>query len=268
MADHVQTYLNRMTLAGLRPQTISVRGVVLRSFQATVPSITTATRDDIEAFLSRPLAPASRRAYASHLRAFYRYLVDEDVRADDPTLKLPHFRVPKGLPRPIGEADLARALSLADQRMTAWLLLMSLSGLRCVEVAALRPLDLVVRDIGAVLHMREVKGGGEGVVPAHELVVEALKGLPVRNGLWWNVSARTVSNAVGVHLRSLGIDATAHQLRHRFGSDVYERSGRDLLITKNLLRHKNVATVEIYAEISPVRPAEVVSLLGVPALTP
>jgi integrase/recombinase XerC len=266
MADHVRTYLTRLTLAGFRPQTVQVRGIVLKSFARTVPSIVWAERADIETFLARPLAPASRRAYASHLRSFYRYLIDEELRSDDPTERLPHFRVPKALPRPLPVADLALALDRADPRMAAWLLCMSLAGLRCVEVAALRPADLLITDRGSLLHLREVKGGGEGFMPAHPAVVAALERLPVRGGTWWNVSARTVSNAVGVHLRSLGIDATAHQLRHRFGTDAFEVSGRDLLATKAVLRHRTVGTVEVYAEINPNRPAEVVSLLEVPVL--
>lgn len=92
MGGHLNTYLARLTLAGYRPATVEARGRCLRAFAATVDDITTASREDCETYLARPLALASRRAYADHLRSFYRYLCDEGLREDDPTERLPRFR--------------------------------------------------------------------------------------------------------------------------------------------------------------------------------
>jgi integrase len=55
-----------------------------------------------------------------------------------------------------------------------------------------------------------------------------------------------------------GINASAHQLRHYAGTTWYAASGNDLLATARLLRHVNVSTTQVYAALSPVRPAEVV----------
>ncbi len=257
-------YLARQTLAGFRPQTIRVRKVCLTAFAATVPDLVHATREDLERFLARPLAPASRRAYAAHLKSFYRYLIEEGLRQDDPTEKLPRFRVPPGVPRPISDKDLSLALDRADRRMRAWLLLMSLSGLRCMEVAGLEPRDLVATDDGILMHLRETKGGGSATVPAHPDVVKALAVLPVRDEAWWDLGALAVSNLTNEYLRSLGIKVTAHALRHGFITAAYEASGRDILTTAALSRHSNLNNVRIYAKINPRRPAEVVNLLQVP----
>lgn len=257
-------YLARQALAGFRPQTIRVRRVCLTAFAATVPDLVHATREDLERFLARPLAPASRRAYAAHLRGFYRYLIDEGLRQDDPTEKLPRFRVAAGVPRPISDKDLRLALDRADRRMRAFLLLMALAGLRCMEVAGLEPRDLHATDDGVVMRLRETKGGGAATVPAHPAVVAALAALPIRDGLWWDLGALAVSNVVNAHLRSLGIKATAHALRHGFVTAVYEASGHDLLTTAALSRHSNLNNVRIYARVNPDRPAEVVRLVPVP----
>lgn len=261
----IDTYLTRLTLAGHRPTTIKIRRKTLTAFAKTVPSLSHATRDQLEAFLARPLSPASRRAYAGTFRSFYRYLRDEGLREDDPTEKLPRFRVPAGVPRPVDDAELALALAQADRRMRCWILLMCLAGLRCMEVAGLTPRDLIHTERGYLLHLREQKGGGSGVVPAHPAIVEALSALPIRSGTWWNVSPLTVSTQVGAYLRSLGVDATAHRLRHSFGTSAYRASGHDLLTTAALLRHASVATTAVYAKIDPDRPGDAVSRMPWPA---
>lgn len=264
MNSAIDTYLTRITLAGMRPATIRVKRVCLTAFAATVPSIRSAQRHDVEAFLSRPLAPRSRRAYADHLKGFYRHLIDEGIRTDDPTDKLPRFREPRRLPRPVTDEQLALALDHADPRMRAWLLLMSLAGLRCMEVSALTPRDLVDTSSGTLLWLPDVKGGGTDTVPAHPAVVEALRALPVRDGVWWTVSPLRVSTDTARYLRSIGVNATAHQLRHWAGTTFYEASGHDLLVVKDLLRHATVATTQIYAKVNPRRPAEVVGLMPWP----
>lgn len=265
MRGLIDTYLTRLTLSGMRPKTIRAKRFCLNAFAGTVPDLRTATREDIEAFLGRPLAPASRRSYADHIKGFYRYLKDEGLRLDDPTEKLPRFREPRGLPRPIPSEQLALALTLAPRRMRAWLLLMSLGGLRCMEVAGLLPQDLLETHTGPILYLREVKGGGTATVPAHEAIVAALRDLPVRNGEWWSVTANTVSTEVSAYLHTIGISATAHQLRHYAGTSWYEASGNDLLTTAALLRHVNVNTSQVYAKVNPRRPAEVVNLVPLPS---
>lgn len=168
------------------------------------------------------------------------------------------------MPRPIGTADLERALALADRRMRAWLLLMALAGLRCMEVSGLRPVDLLTADTGTLLFLQEAKGGGTATVPAHPSILDALAVLPIRNGLWWQVTPGTLSAQVNRHLRGSGVQATGHQLRHFAGTSWYRASGHDLLATATLLRHTDVQTSTIYAQLDPVRPSAVVN--AVPAL--
>jgi site-specific recombinase XerC len=51
---------------------------------------------------------------------------------------------------------------------------------------------------------------------------------------------------------SIGIDATAHQLRHWFATSTYATSG-DLLVVQNLLGHSSPTTTAVYTAWS--RPA-------------
>ncbi len=79
---------------------------------------------------------------------------------------------------------------------------------------------MTVTDAGGVLFLRECKGGGTASMPAHESIIAALELLPQRDGLWWECNRRHVSVEVAVYLRSLGIDATAHCLRHFAGTSI------------------------------------------------
>jgi integrase len=110
---------------------------------------------------------------------------------------------------------------------------------------------------GPLLYLADTKGGGTATVPAHPAVVEALAVVPIRNGLWWTVTAGTLSAQTNRHLRASGVAATAHQLRHWAGTSWYRASGHDLLITAALMRHVSVDTTMIYAKLDPTRPAEV-----------
>jgi integrase len=259
-------YLNRLRLAGYREETIRTKRRMfahLIAFLDTVP-LERASRTDLERWLSRPdLKAATRKAYRSHLRAYYRWLVEEGHRDDDPTYRIPPVRVPKGLPRPIDSRDLARALAAAAPRMRAWLLLMCLAGLRCCEVARLQPSDVQHTATGIVLFLREAKGGGQATVPAAQPILDQLAQLPIRNGAWWDVQPNQVSVDVAAFLRKQGIDATGHQLRHWAGTEWYAVD-RDLLTTQRLLRHASVSNTQIYADVDPQRPAEVARLVTLP----
>lgn len=252
-------HLSAITLAGMRPRTITARAAVLDAFERGLDPrhLADATRLDIEAYLSRPLAPESRRTYRSHLRGFYRWCVEEELLSHDPTERVRPIRVPRGVPRPVSDEELSVALTLADRRMRCWLLLMALAGLRCMEVAALEPRDLLNTSTGPILHMRVTKGGSPATVPLHDAVVTALRQQPIRNGLWWEVSAGTLSTQVNRYLRGCGVRGTAHSLRHHAGTMWYEASGRDMLTTAALMRHARIDTTAIYAKLSSGRPAEV-----------
>lgn len=61
--------------------------------------------------------------------------------------------------------------------------------------------------------------------------------------------------------------ATAHQLRRSAGTSWYRASGRDLLATAALLRHRNVKTTQVYARLHPTRTAAVVDAVDLAGLS-
>lgn len=135
-----------------------------------------------------------------------------------------------------------------------------------MKAAHLRPQDVIRSGDRTLLCLRECKGGGDAHVPAHPLILRALDDVPIRDDLWWTISPGTLSTVVGRFLRSVGGDASAHQLRHFAGISWYRASGRDLLATAALLRHHNVKTTQVYAQLDPTRTAEVINAVGLAGL--
>lgn len=176
----------------------------------------------------------------------------DDLLEHDPTMRIPRPKVSRLLPRPIEQQDLDVALQAADLRMRAWLTLAAYAGLRAQEIAWLRRQDLLDRRHPPVILVVNGKGDKERVVPLNPQCLAALRafGLPRSGWLWPGqrgpLQPATVTKYASRFLHGLGIDATIHCLRHYFGSEVYQRSGKDLRLTQELLGHSSPSTTAIY----------------------
>ena len=71
-----------------------------------------------------------------------------------------------------------------------------------------------------------------------------------------------LTRSIRKYLAALGIDASSHQLRHWFGTNVYATC-HDLRITQELLGHRDPSTATKYVAFSPVEAAEVLRSLHV-----
>lgn len=269
--DPVEGWRVEQEHAGLLPTTIRRRIDDLRTFQRFLGrDPLTATRDDVNAWLdSRPLSAKTRYNLLSTLGCFYRWAVMEELCEVDPTVRIRRPKLRRYLPRPTASSDLEVALATAHPRMRAWLLLGAMSGLRCMEIAGLDRQDVHAEADPPVMIVRG-KGGKERVVPLHPLVAMAIEdaGSHRRGPLFPNArggcfSPAAVSQQINAHLHGLGIDSTAHQLRHRFGTEVY-RMSRDLRMVQELLGHASPTTTAVYAAWSPKDAGVVVAQLQLP----
>lgn len=170
------------------------------------------------------LAPQSRRAYISHVASFYRWMVDNGRLQDSPATMLTRPKLPRPLPRPITEADLARAMSAASPKLAAMMALMAYAGLRTMEVANLAWSDIDTVD-GQVWIMVRGKGNKDRLIPVGEAVQRALRrhGTRTRGPVFIGrdnkrMAPNSVSQIVNAHLHRLGITSTAHKLRARYAT--------------------------------------------------
>lgn len=258
---------------GLSETTIDRRRRVLRSLAAFIEprDPLTVTHDEIQRWLDslNLRSKRSRYMYLSTVASWCRFCVLEGLRVDDPTLHIQRPRLPRSRPRPVKDADLEMAIRIADPRMKAWLLLAAYEGFRCKEIATLQREDVLDDRDPPLLLVMEGKGDNQGVVPLHPDVEHALRvhGLPRTGHVFTMDDGRpyrpgTVSVYVSRYLHGLGIECSAHQLRHWFGTAVWSAT-KDLRVTQELLRHADPKTTAIYSQYDNELATKAVRSLGV-----
>lgn len=243
----VEEYLSHLQHERIPANTIAARRRTLRSVGH--PSL--ATREDIELWWSTRshLAPSTRSNDLANLRTFYRWASRWEHRQDDPTARLDAPKVPNGLPRPMSRADLHTLLSKLEDDLRRAVCLGAYAGLRVSEVAALDWADVDVETKRArVLG----KGQKSRLVALSSILIDQL--LPevagnVVTGGSDPYSAGQLQRRVNRAIAGAGVDATFHQLRHRYGTIAYQATG-DLLAVGRQMGHSSPVTTAVYAAAS------------------
>ena len=244
-----------------------------------VGELASASRDDLARLGAAwsALAPASLARKCSALRQFYGFLVDEGLRADDPSPALPRPRARRPLPRLLDHGEIARLFAQAEDeaaaetpaavRLLALLELLYGSGLRATELVSL-PLAAVPRD--APFLTVTGKGGQQRMVPVSGRASLALRRwLALREpGSKWLFPSRA-AHLTRVRLFQLlrglagraGLDPaklSPHVLRHAFATHLLE-GGADLRVLQTLLGHADIATTQIYTHVDSKRLIDLVN---------
>ena len=242
----------------------------LEQARASIGPLDSAGKDDLAKLASvwSDLAPASIARKASALRQFYGFLIEEGVRADDPSAALPKPATRRPLPKILSHAQIEALFAQAELEAEAetpqairLLLLLELlygSGLRATELVAL-PLAAVPRD--APFLTVTGKGGQARMVPVSGRAKLAM-------ARWLDVRATGTRHLFpsrgGKHLsrvrlfqllKELAVRAdispdaiSPHVLRHAFASHLLDR-GADLRVVQKLLGHADITTTQIYTHI-------------------
>ena len=107
-------------------------------------------------------------------------------------------------------------------------------------------------DAEGLLRVVHGKGGHEPLLPLHPDVWTALRTLPMpRTGWVFNMptggkfTPPRLSVYFNRQLREAGVEATAHQLRHWFGSNLYAET-HDLRVVQEMMGHASPTTTAIY----------------------
>lgn len=214
--------------------------------------------------------PRSRARLISGVKAFFRYLIMEDLREDNPAELLESPRLPQKLPDTLSREEINRILESIDlsapqgARNRAMLETLYASGLRVSELVNLKlsgiyPDEGFLRVIG--------KGNKERLVPIGK---EALKFIgiyrdEIRNQmeivkghsdtLFLNrrgsgLSRVSVFTIVKDTAQKAGIEKniSPHTFRHSFATHLVE-NGADLRAVQEMLGHESITTTEIYTHL-------------------
>lgn len=255
-----------MRSQGLSPRTIGERTRIVhqaaREMGVEAASFTPRT---IQAWLAGHAHATTRVTYYSAVAAWSQWLVRLEHRVDDPTMKVPRPKAPKGRPRPVATAHLNAVLELdlATETRTKFLLA-AYAGLRASEIAAIqgRWVDLVAGTLRVI-----GKGGSDEIVPLHPVLAREAQIYP-RRGYWFpsperpgeHVRAASVTNVISDAFSRVGVDATAHQIRHWFATTLISE-GVDVRVVQELMRHKSLNTTAIYTEVADAARREAIDFL-------
>lgn len=257
-------HVRHLTSAGQMPESIrGRRGAVLRLADALDPysehprTVIEATSDQLAEWQASKghLAAKTVAVYLGHIQEYYRWLVRPmRVLAESPAEDLITPTVRRRRPRPIPEDELGFALTAAraaDRTLYAYLVLGAYAGLRSVDIASLDRDDVLTDQKVPMLRVRG-KGGHEDVIPIGTEVVDALHPyLGRRPGALFvtndgrRLSRDAIRERVNDFLARIGLPYTFHQLRHRYGTKVYEIS-KDIRHTQRQMRHRSIQSTELY----------------------
>lgn len=251
------------------------RFTVLRAARALGHPLAVASRDELRCWQESidHLEPGSQHNAIVHVAQYLKWAATHDVRDDDPSVVLVRPRnLSNALPRPMADSDIRRALDTApDEDVHAWIGLGAFCGLRCMEMAKVARDEIITGVTNPYLRIVG-KGGGERVVniPSH-LLAELQGSFRPRSHLFARMdgkpgppSAMRVSERINDHLHAIGIPDTAHALRHRFGTKLYEET-LDLALVAEVMGHKSIDTTRMYVRIVAGRaagPIEAISHLA------
>lgn len=228
-------------------------------------------------------APSTVARRISCARQFYRFLVIEGHRGDDPSAELGGPRPRRPLPRLLGPEEVVRLIEAAyamegaaGLRLQALLELLYATGLRASELVGL-PLSALAPDRSSLLVRG--KGGRERLVPVGRAARRALEAyLEVRPSLesrgrrktaWLFPSSSSAQGyltrqRLGQLLKELAFEAgippervSPHVLRHAFATHLLE-GGADLRAVQAMLGHVDIGTTQIYTHVQAERLARTV----------
>jgi integrase/recombinase XerD len=245
-----------------------------------------ASLEDVEAYFgdlsARGLSPATAARRRAAVRQFYRFVLGEGWRKDDPSRRVDAPKKGRPLPKVLSRDEVDRLITAAAARdgaqglrLACMVELLYASGLRISELLDL-PLAALARD-PAYLIVRG-KGGKERLAPLNDKARGAVKAyLPVRaafvpkgqkenpwlfpsRGKGGKLTARRFSQLLHEAAIAANVDpekVSPHVLRHAFATHLLE-GGADLRVVQTLLGHADIATTQIYTHVAGDRLREVV----------
>jgi integrase/recombinase XerD len=241
---------------------------------------------------SRAVKPAQIEKYVGHLRAnerapksiarqfaairmFHRFMLDEDLRSDNPTSFIDGVKVPSGIPKALSEQEvelLLNAVTGVDSlavRDRALLEFLYATGARVSEACGLSMSDV---DMESNVARVFGKGSKERIVPFGRHAKEALEnwlgagGRPMLCPQQWAKRDHADAMFLGVRgtrlsrqaawgivrkyalLAGIKSELSPHVLRHSCATHMLVH-GADLRIVQELLGHASVSTTQVYTKV-------------------
>jgi integrase/recombinase XerD len=220
--------------------------------------------------------PRSTARQLSSFRRFYRYLLREGVRSEDPTAQIAMPKIGRALPQSLSEEEVEALLSAPNvsdplgHRDRTMLEVLYATGVRVSELINLKLSQInlnqgVLRIVGKGDRERLIPMGDEAqdwlrefiAGPRVEILLERQTEylFPTRRGdrmtrqAFWHIIKRYAKKA------NVSKKLSPHTLRHAFATHLLN-NGADLRVVQLLLGHSDVSTTQIYTHVARERMKE------------
>jgi integrase/recombinase XerD len=277
----VDRFLEMMAAeAGASPNTLSAyRSDLARAAEDLGRSLGDATTEALSTLGARwaGLAPSTVARRSAALRRFYRFLVDDSLRQDDPSAALPQPSLQRPLPRVLDAPEVEALFEDAEQRAASGepLALRNVAILELLYGSGLRATELISLPRGALRKGQPFlillgKGQKERLVPistrAEEAVARWLEHVP-KASRWLFPGGKSHISRVRLFqlVREIAGKAgiapdriSPHVLRHAFATHLLA-GGADLRVLQALLGHADIATTQIYTHVDAARLVQLVN---------
>lgn len=223
------------------------------------------------------LAPSTVARRSAALRRFYGFLMDDGLRADDPSSALPRPALERPLPKVLDEGEVERLFEQVEARAASDepRAVRNLALLELLYGSGLRATELVTLPRGALREGQPFlilsgKGAKERLVPIStraEAAVARWRNHVTKDSLWLFPSGKRHLSRVRLFqlVREMAADAgispdriSPHVLRHAFATHLLA-GGADLRVLQSLLGHADIATTQIYTHVDSARLVELVN---------
>ena len=281
MEPYLRLFVQHLTVErGLSANTVKAYATDLLALEdfltaAGMTSWRRCGREDLLDFLDslrdRGMEMTSIARHLTAARMFFRFLAEEKLVAEDPTLLMDSPRLWRVLPECLSPAEVDALLAVysaggdaLEVRNRAMLHLLYASGLRVSELTGLRLADA---DFENLLIRVRGKGAKERIVPVAPQVmrllrkyvgaarVELTEKVPLAPTLFVSHNGRKLDRErVWAIIKEAALRAGItknihpHTLRHSFASHLLA-NGADLRIIQEMLGHADIGTTELYTHV-------------------
>ncbi|MAT55114.1 MAG: tyrosine recombinase XerD [Saprospirales bacterium] len=212
----------------------------------------------------------SQARILSGVKAFFKYLLMEDVREDDPTEMLEMPKLGRKIPEVLSYDEIQRMLAAIDlsqphgQRNRAMLETLYACGLRVSELINLKMTNMyldvgIIKVIGKNDKERLVPIGEEAIKHIRFYVEGARRQLKIdpyhENFVFLSKRGKKLSRIMVFYVikelaQLAGIEKTVspHTFRHSFATHLVE-GGADLKAVQDMLGHESITTTELYTHM-------------------
>jgi len=224
----------------------------------------------VEFIATLELSPHTQARIISGIKAFFKFLIIEDIIKTDPTELLEAPKLGRKLPDTLSFPEIVQLLEAIDlstaegHRNRAMLEVLYSSGLRVTELVELK-LNNIYRNIGFLKIIG--KGNKERLVPigrdalyymdiyinqvrVHLRVKkgnESIVFLNRRGAMLTRVMVFTIIKKLGIQV-GIKKNISPHTFRHSFATHLIE-GGADLRAVQDMLGHESITTTEIYTHL-------------------